>query len=112
SQTADPDEGNNDATAAIEVVEALVEAIDLENGVPLTGLSGVAGESQLFRIEVPAGARHLRLTTYGGSGDVTLTASHDQPPTAPPPPAAGSRCLRRTRERPAQRPSIRASYTP
>ena len=129
SQTADPDESNNDATAAIEVVEAPVEAIVLENGVPLTGLGGGAGESHLFRIEVPAGARHLRLTTYGGSGDVTLTASHDQPPNPNtwdlrsarpgpnetihiPTPAAGTWYLRVTGERPFQRLSIRASYTP
>lgn len=129
SQTADPDEANNDASALIEVVEAPVEAIELQNGVPLTGFSGAAGEAHLFRIEVPAGARHLRLTSYGGSGDVSLYASLDQAPTADdwdarstrpgnnetvhvPAPAAGTWYIRVIGERPYSRLSVRAGFTP
>ena len=129
SQTADPDEANNEASASIEVVQAPVEAIELQNGVPLTGFSGAAGDAHLFRIEVPAGARHLRLTSYGGSGDVSLYASLDQPPTADdwdarstrpgnnetvhvPAPAAGTWYIRVIGERPYTRLSVRAGFTP
>ena len=129
SQTADPDEANNDASASIEVVQAPIEAIELERNVPLTGFSGSAGDSHLFRIEVPAGARHLRLTSYGGSGDVSLHASHGQPPTTAdwdyrstrpgnnetihvPAPAPGTWYIRTTGERTYSRLSIRASFTP
>src|SRR5690606_19825954 len=129
SQTADPDGANNDASAAIEVVEAPVEAIELHNNVPLTGFSGAAGESHLFRIEVPAGARHLRLASYGGSGDVSLHARLDQAPTADdwdfrstrpgnnetihlPAPAAGTWYIRVTGERAFNRLSVRAGFIP
>src|SRR5690606_105247 len=104
-------------------------AIELQPNVPLTGFSGGAGDSHLFRIEVPAGARHLRLTSYGGSGDVTLYASLDQPPAADdwayrstrpgnnetihvPVPAAGTWYIRVTGERAFARLSVRASFIP
>ena len=53
----------------------------LVNGVQVGGIEGAAGESRLFRIEVPAGARSLRILTAGGTGDVTLYASPGALPT-------------------------------
>lgn len=129
SQTADPDEANNDATASIEVVEADVEAISLVNGVAVTGIAGAAGDAQLFRIDVPAGARNLRLISYGGTGDVRLQAALDRAPSAGDldaesarpgnnetihiaNPAPGTWYLRLVGERAHARVSVRASFTP
>ena len=81
SQTADPDEADNAATASTRVVEDPRAAPVLSNGVPVTGLSAAAGASLLYRIELPAGARNLRVTSYGGTGDATLTLRHGAPPT-------------------------------
>lgn len=58
------------------------DAIDLTNGVALTGLSGAAGSSTLYRIEVPAGKRLLSVMTYGGRGDVSVYVSAGEAPTA------------------------------
>ncbi|WP_375335619.1 M28 family peptidase, partial [Staphylococcus aureus] len=44
----------------------------LANGVPKTGLSGGSGSTVLYKIEVPAGAHNLVISTSGGSGDVDL----------------------------------------
>ncbi|MGN7726411.1 pre-peptidase C-terminal domain-containing protein [Luteimonas sp. 22616] len=57
------------------------EATPLENKVPVTALSGAAGEELLFAIEVPAGARMLNILSYGGSGDITLLAKRNGVPT-------------------------------
>lgn len=82
SQTQDPDESNNSATAAVSVVEdPAMAAQPLANGVQVGGIEGAAGESRLFRIEMPAGARNLRILTAGGTGDVTLYASPGVLPT-------------------------------
>ncbi|QCO67035.1 nuclease [Luteimonas yindakuii] len=82
SQTADPDESDNAASASTRVVEDPQAAPLLANGVPVIALSGDAGTSLLYRIELPPGARNLRVTSYGGSGDVTLLLRRDEPPTA------------------------------
>lgn len=44
----------------------------LENGVPLGGMSGAAGEGYRFTMEVPANATTIDVQTFGGSGDVDL----------------------------------------
>ncbi|WP_431635370.1 PA domain-containing protein [Dyella sp. KULCS107] len=48
------------------------DAIALTNGVALTGQAGAAGAQTVYAIDVPAGARALRLSTFGGTGDVSL----------------------------------------
>lgn len=58
------------------------DAIELTNGVALSGLSGGAGSSVLYSIEVPAGQRLLSVLTYGGSGDVSVYVSAGEAPTA------------------------------
>jgi hypothetical protein len=54
----------------------------LQNGVPVTGLSGFSGSSALFTIAVPSGASNLVITTSGGSGDVDLYVRLGQVPTS------------------------------
>lgn len=82
AQTFDPDPENNSASASIEVnADPGAGAIEIFNAVPLTGISGAAGDELLYRIEVPAGARNLRVLTYGGSGDVSLYLRHDDVPS-------------------------------
>lgn len=46
--------------------------IELARGVLLGGQFGRAGESRLYRIDVPAGARDLNIRTMAGTGDVRL----------------------------------------
>lgn len=129
SQTADPDESDNSASAEVTVVEDAQAVPELVNGTPETGLSGAAGDALLYRIEVPAGARHLRVLSYGGSGDVTLTLRHGEPPTdgaydlrsARPgnsevahvaAPVAGTWYVRIVGERAFARLALRASFQP
>jgi len=79
-----------DAQAAVTAVaepcegdecEPVPEATPISNRVPLTGLEGAVGETQLFSIEVPAGASGLSFISYGGSGDVSLLVSFGTEPT-------------------------------
>ena len=130
SQTQDPDASDNNASASVSVVEDPDAAAQpLVNGELLGGLSGAAGESLLFRIDVPAGARNLRILTAGGSGDVTLLASHEAVPTEAAfdlrsqrpgnnetvhvtAPQAGTWYIRVVGVRAFARASVRASFSP
>lgn len=47
-------------------------ATPLSNNVPVRALSGNYGDSLLYRIDVPAGARNFNVRTMGGTGDVSL----------------------------------------
>ena len=44
----------------------------LQNGVPVTGVSGAAGSTQRWTFTVPSGARNLVIAISGGSGDADL----------------------------------------
>lgn len=68
------------------------DATPLENRVPVGGLSGDAGQALLFAIEVPEGAAMLNVLAYGGSGDISLYASHGAEPS---PGSADARSERR-----------------
>ncbi|TKR30861.1 protease [Luteimonas gilva] len=57
------------------------EAELLSNRVPVTGLTGAAGDELLYMIEVPAGTRSLNLRSYGGTGDVSLYVAYDDVPS-------------------------------
>ncbi len=46
--------------------------VTLTNGSTLSGQSGTAGSSKVYKLAVPAGALALSLRTYGGSGNVSL----------------------------------------
>jgi hypothetical protein len=53
----------------------------LQNGVPVTGLSGATGSQQFWTISVPAGATNLQFQTSGGSGDADLYVRYGSAPT-------------------------------
>jgi vibriolysin len=52
----------------------------LENGIPVTGISGAAGTAKYWKI-TPGAGRTLRVTISGGSGDVDLYVRHGSRPT-------------------------------
>ncbi len=54
----------------------------LNNGVPLTGLSGAAGSSTYYTVQVPAGATNLVIASSGGSGDADLYVRAGSQPTS------------------------------
>ena len=53
----------------------------LQNGVPVTGVSGAAGSTQRWTFTVPAGARNLVIAISGGSGDADLYVRRGTAPT-------------------------------
>ncbi len=55
--------------------------VDLQNGVPVTGLSGSASQELPYKITVPAGASNLVFTMSGGSGDADLYTKFGAAPT-------------------------------
>lgn len=54
---------------------------ELQNGVPVTGLSGSAGTERRYTIQVPSGRSQLRITLSGGSGDADLYVRAGSAPT-------------------------------
>ncbi|MEL4893239.1 S8 family serine peptidase [Xanthomonas protegens] len=58
--------------AALTTPDLSNPEVALTRGVPLNSQSGFVGETFLYTLSVPAGARNLTLRTYGGSGDVAL----------------------------------------
>ena len=44
-------------------------------------VAGKAGETQVFKVDVPEGARMLWVDTVGGTGDVDIYIAHDRTPT-------------------------------
>jgi vibriolysin len=55
--------------------------VSLDNGVPLEGLSDVAGGTRYYSIQVPSGVSRLSFETRGGLGDVDLLVRHGARPT-------------------------------
>lgn len=53
----------------------------LENGVPVNGISGVAGSERFWVVNVPEGAASLRVAMSGGSGDADLYVRQADRPT-------------------------------
>jgi serine protease len=53
----------------------------LQNGVPVTGISGASGSQQFWTIDVPAGASNLVIATSGGTGDADLYVRFGSAPT-------------------------------
>lgn len=54
---------------------------ELQNGTPVSGISGGSGSTQYWTINVPAGASGLQISTAGGSGDVDLYVRRGAQPT-------------------------------
>ena len=53
----------------------------LQNGVPVTGVSGASGSAQGWTFTVPAGARNLVIQISGGTGDADLYVRRGSAPT-------------------------------
>lgn len=53
----------------------------LQNGVPVTGLSGATGSEQTWTMAVPSGASNLKFQISGGTGDADLYVRFGSPPT-------------------------------
>jgi vibriolysin len=53
----------------------------LQNGVPVTGLSGAKSSKKVFTFAVPAGAKNLRFVTSGGTPDADLYVKFGAEPT-------------------------------
>lgn len=72
-----------DVTAAFADVGVSCEAdIELEDEVPVTGLSGVRRSVRNYKFQLPAGARDLRVSAYGGHGNADLYVKFGARPTA------------------------------
>jgi pseudolysin/vibriolysin len=55
---------------------------ELQNGVPVTGLSGSSGSfGDTYTVNIPAGASNLVISTSGGSGDADLYVRFGSEPT-------------------------------
>jgi vibriolysin len=53
----------------------------LQNGVPVTNLSGARNSKKVFTFNVPAGAKNLRFATSGGTPDADLYVKFNAEPT-------------------------------
>jgi hypothetical protein len=69
------------ATVCLLASVSFAAETPLTNGVPLTGLSGIAGSETFYKITVPAGQDQLEILTTGGSGDVDLYVRFGALPT-------------------------------
>lgn len=54
---------------------------ELQNGVPVSNLSGTTGDMAYFTMTVPAGATNLSFTMSGGSGDADMYVKFGSQPT-------------------------------
>ncbi|VUD56364.1 Extracellular serine proteinase [Thalassocella blandensis] len=54
---------------------------DLQNGVPVTGLSANSGSDLTYTMDVPAGATDIAFSISGGSGDADLYVRYGAAPT-------------------------------
>ena len=73
-----------DAKAAVAAVSGTTPPPTgsvLQNGVPVTGLSGAAGSEKRWTVSVPSGRSQLRIVMSGGSGDADLYVRSGTAPT-------------------------------
>lgn len=83
AQSIDPVSDNNQATASIQIVpDPNAGSQLLVNGETVAGLNGTAAQKRVYRIDVPAGARNLRIISFGGTGEVSLYAKLGSIPDA------------------------------
>lgn len=76
----DDDGATNTRTQSVTVSTSGGGSV-LQNGVPVTGVSGAANSAQYWTIDVPAGASNLVIATSGGSGDADLYVRRGSAPT-------------------------------
>lgn len=77
----DDDNATNAKTSSVTVSGGGGGGSVLQNGVPVTGISGASGSQQFWTINVPAGASNLQIATSGGSGDADLYVRFGSAPT-------------------------------
>ena len=53
----------------------------LQNGVPVSGLSGAASSTRTYTLNVPTGASNLQFALSGGTGDADLYVRRGAAPT-------------------------------
>lgn len=69
------------ALSAFALSSSVWSATALENGSPLSGISGAAGSSSYYTLNVESGAADLNFNTTGGSGDADLYVKFGSAPT-------------------------------
>ena len=72
--------GNDAAEASVAITAAGSDATPIANS-EIVRVSGEAGQAKVYRIDIPAGARNLRVITQGGTGDVSLYLKRGAPAT-------------------------------
>jgi serine protease len=77
----DDDGATNTRTSSVTVSSGGGGGSVLQNGVPVSGISGASGSTQYWTIDVPAGASNLVINTSGGSGDADLYVRFGSAPT-------------------------------
>ena len=68
------------ATASLS--PTALAATVLENGSPITSISGVSGSNAFYTLQVEAGASNLNFNTSGGNGDADLYVKFGSEPTS------------------------------
>ncbi len=79
--TVTDDDGATHARSAPVTVSVAGGGNVLQNGVPVSGISGASASQQFWTISVPAGASNLVISTTGGSGDADLYVRYGSAPT-------------------------------
>ena len=62
-------------------LRSFLRGTELENGVPVPGLSGADGSEVFYQIEVPGGATNLQIQISGGTGDCDVYVRYGALPT-------------------------------
>ena len=72
----------HDAYSGVTLLATCRPAVptELENGVPVTGISGGSNTEKLYCIDVPAGQTSLDVNTWGGIGDLDLCVKYGSAP--------------------------------
>ncbi len=78
----DNDGASDSASKQVTVSGGSSGGSQLQNGVPITGISGSQGEfTRTWTVQVPAGASNLVISESGGSGDADLYVKFGSAPT-------------------------------
>ena len=77
----DNDGASNSKTLPVTVNDGGGSGGSLEDGVPVTGISGTSGSEKFWTLVVPTGASNLSFTMSGGSGDADLYVKAGSAPT-------------------------------
>ncbi len=69
------------AYSGVTLVASYGKVFLLEDGVPVSGVSGSAGSEKVYTIDVPSGQAVLEISISGGSGNCDLYVRRDMVPT-------------------------------